>query len=155
MMNMEVKTTVAFLALACILARASSFRAPVPEVLLGLDPPFPGANQPCYDEERGGTQGFCEDRQCCEGEYFISNYCPSYAAQVKCCFSRNTCGLSCQGGGCGSNVKDLACKILALYEEGKIWLKPEHFNPSGNNPYDGAASLSNIKDTCYGNQAKR
>ena len=36
----------------------------------------------------------------------------------------------------------------------KIELKPEHFNSAGNNPYDGAASLSNIRDTCYGNQVK-
>merc|ERR1712130_246831 len=34
-------------------------------------------------------------------------------------------------------------------------VEPEHFNSAGNNPYDGAASLSNIRDTCYGNQAKR
>ena len=36
--------------------------------------------------------------------------------------------------------------------KGELWLKPEHFNSAGNNPYDGAASLSNIRDTCYGNQ---
>ena len=38
---------------------------------------------------------------------------------------------------------------------GDLWLKPEHFNSAGNNPYDGAASLSNIRDTCYGNQVIR
>ena len=47
------------------------------------------------------------------------------------------------------------CKILALYEERKIWLKPNHFNSLGNNPYDGASSLSNIRDTCYGRSVKR
>ena len=36
----------------------------------------------------------------------------------------------------------------------QIELKPEHFNSAGNNPYDGAASLSNIRDTCYGNQVQ-
>ena len=39
--------------------------------------------------------------------------------------------------------------------KGDLWLKPEHFNSAGNNPYDGAASLSNIRDTCYGNQVIR
>ncbi len=46
-------------------------------------------------------------------------------------------------------------QILSMYEEGRIWLKPDHFNSQGNNPYDGAASLSNIRDTCYGRMAKR
>ena len=36
----------------------------------------------------------------------------------------------------------------------QIELKPEHFNSAGNNPYDGAASLSNIRDTCYGNKVQ-
>ena len=56
---------------------------------------------------------------------------------------------------CGSGVKNAACRVLALYEAGQIWLKPDHFNSAGNNPYDGASSLSNIKDTCYGHRAKR
>ena len=42
--------------------------------------------------------------------------------------------------------------ILLAFFKGDLWLKPEHFNSAGNNPYDGAASLSNIRDTCYGNQ---
>ena len=74
--------------------------------------------------------------------------------QVKCCYSRNICDLECDDN-CGSKVQDLACEILAMYEANKIWLKPEHFNDLGNNPYDGASSLSNIRDTCYGRSAKR
>ena len=49
-------------------------------------------------------------------------------------------------------MKDLACKILVLHEEKKISLKADHFDARGNNPYDGAASLSQIRDTCYGNR---
>ena len=49
----------------------------------------------------------------------------------------------------------MACKIQALQTEGKIVLKPNHFNNLGNNPYDGAAALDNIKDTCAGKMAKR
>ena len=52
----------------------------------------------------------------------------------------------------------LHCLIILNYlmpfVSDKIELKPEHFNSAGNNPYDGAASLSNIRDTCYGNQVK-
>jgi hypothetical protein len=59
------------------------------------------------------------------------------------------------GGGCSAEAADLACKILDLQEAGKIWLKPEHFNPIGNDPYDGASALDNIKDTCEGKQVRR
>ena len=52
----------------------------------------------------------------------------------------------------------LHCRIILNYlmslVSDKIELKPEHFNSAGNNPYDGAASLSNIRDTCYGNQVQ-
>jgi hypothetical protein len=33
-------------------------------------------------------------------------------------------------------------------------LMSRHLNPKGNNPYDGASALSNIRDTCSGKQAK-
>jgi len=122
---------------------------------IDLDPPFPGADQPCYQEERQDVQGFCETESCCDYDFVISGLCPNYPANVKCCFSSNTCGKECRGGGCGSRAQELACSLLSLYESGDLWLKPEHFNSAGNNPYDGAASLSNIRDTCYGNQAKR
>ena len=46
----------------------------------------------------------------------------------------------------------MACKILVLHEEKKISLKADHFDALGNSPYDGAASLSQIRDTCYGNR---
>jgi hypothetical protein len=72
---------------------------------------------------------------------------------VRCCFSSNTCNSGT--GSCPTAAKNLACDILANYERGRIWLKPEHFNSAGNNPYDGASSLSNIQDMCYGKQAKR
>jgi len=42
-----------------------------------------------------------------------------------------------------------------MHEAGKIFLKGEHFDNRGNNPYDGASSLSNIRDTCNGYQVKR
>jgi hypothetical protein len=48
----------------------------------------------------------------------------------------------------------VACEVLGMHEKGQIVLKGEHFDPSGNNPYDGASSLSNIRDTCYGKHAK-
>ena len=51
-------------------------------------------------------------------------------------------------------MKELACKILAMYEEKKIGLKPDHFDSRGNSPYDGAAALSQIRDTCYGNKVQ-
>ena len=78
--------------------------------------------------------------------------------QVKCCFSWHTCSRAegCnENYSCNNNAESLACDILAMYENRQIWLKPEHFNSLGNNPYDGASSLSNIRDMCYGRQAKR
>lgn len=42
-----------------------------------------------------------------------------------------------------------------MHENRQIALKGEHFDDRGNNPYDGASVLSNIRDTCYGKQAKR
>ena len=74
--------------------------------------------------------------------------------QYKCCYSRNICATSCDYS-CGSYVQELACDILEMYEARQIWLKPEHFNSQGNNPYDGASSLSNIRDSCYGRAVKR
>eukprot|EP00095_Tigriopus_kingsejongensis_P009371 maker-scaffold732_size105256-snap-gene-0.15 protein:Tk09371 transcript:maker-scaffold732_size105256-snap-gene-0.15-mRNA-1 annotation:"hypothetical protein DAPPUDRAFT_226094" len=119
-----------------------------------LDPPFPGASQPCYDVETDGVQGFCEHTDCCAYDYYESGLCPNYPGQVKCCYSKNECAEACTGT-CNAESQQIACQILALYEQGQIWLKPEHFNAQGNNPYDGASSLSNIRDTCYGRQVKR
>jgi hypothetical protein len=42
-----------------------------------------------------------------------------------------------------------------MYEAGTVALKPDHFASAGNNPYDGASVLSNIRDTCFGKQVKR
>lgn len=135
------------------------------------DPYFPGGvpggNQPCYDTDVEGTQGWCEHTDCCQYDFYVSELCPNYPnqvrrrtcgkkrvslygchyTQVKCCYSTNECAAECTAP-CGHVVQDLACKILDLYENSKIWLKPEHFNDLGNDPYDGAASLSNIRDTC-------
>ena len=59
-------------------------------------------------------------------------------------------------GSCSDSVaKENACKLLDMYEAGTVSLKPDHFSPSGNNPYDGASVLSNIRDTCLGKQGKR
>ena len=52
-------------------------------------------------------------------------------------------------------VIDLACELLEMYEKRQIYLKPNHFNSLGNNPYDGASSLSEVRDTCYARMAKR
>ena len=60
-----------------------------------------------------------------------------------------------QEGACLAEVQTLACEILDMYEKGQIWLKPEHFDDRGNNPYDGAASLLNIRDSCIGVMGKR
>ena len=54
---------------------------------------------------------------------------------------------------CFRDLESVFCGVGTIYQ-GELWLKPEHFNSAGNNPYDGAASLSNIRDTCYGNQVK-
>ena len=127
-----------------------------------------GGNQPCYDTEQDGVtvgerpfltisrlllsvchflQGWCEHTACCAYDYYISDLCPNYPNNVKCCYSHNECAAECTNP-VSSTVQRLACDILDLYENGRIWLKPEHFNDQGNNPYDGAASLSNIRDTC-------
>lgn len=52
-------------------------------------------------------------------------------------------------------AKDYACRLLAMHERGEIRLKHNHFSADGNDPYDGASALSNVRDTCYGRQAKR
>ena len=76
-------------------------------VQVDLDPPFPGADQPCYQEvphnitkltltisqfklqcrhvlqERQDVQGFCETDSCCDYDFVISGLCPSYPANVK------------------------------------------------------------------------
>jgi len=59
------------------------------------------------------------------------------------------------GGGCSAEAQKAACNIWQLQLEGKIWLKPDHFNPLGNDPYDGASAKDNIKDTCEGRQVRR
>ena len=59
------------------------------------------------------------------------------------------------GGGCSTDAINAACEIWNLQTAGKIWLKPDHFNPLGNDPYDGASARDNIKDTCEGKQARR
>ena len=116
-----------------------------------------------------GVTGFCEVTSCCEGNKVVAKKCMDYPANTKvtvtvdyrficffqCCFSSNKCAAACKGGGCGANVKELACKILAMYEEKKIGLKPDHFDSRGNSPYDGAAALSQIRDTCYGNKVSK
>ncbi|CAG0887671.1 unnamed protein product [Darwinula stevensoni] len=57
---------------------------------------------------------------------------------------------------CSDSVaRDYACRLMVMYEAGRIFLKPNHFNELGNDPYDGASSLSNILDTCQGKQVKR
>lgn len=63
--------------------------------------------------------------------------------------------VSTLAGTCSATVQSLACEILGMHEKGQIKLKGEHFDDRGNNPYDGASSLSNIRDTCYGKQVKR
>ncbi|KAK2715403.1 hypothetical protein QYM36_010126 [Artemia franciscana] len=116
---------------------------------------FPGGDQPCYTTPSSGKDGgVCLQSDCCEGGLYISNLCPDYASNVRCCYSSNKCTASC--GTCSDSVaKDYACKLLALVEQRKITLKHDHFNSLGNNPYDGASALSNVRDTCYGGQGKR
>ena len=63
-------------------------------------------------------------------------------------------GVPC-GGGCSTEAINAACEIWKLHTEGKIYLKPDHFNPLGNDPYDGASARDNIKDTCEGKQVRR
>lgn len=77
-----------------------------------------------------------------------SGYCPTQASNVRCCVvSSDTCD---------DNVaKEYACKLLSMHNQNKVFLKPNHFNSKGNNPYDGAAVLDNIKDTCNGLAVKR
>jgi len=115
---------------------------------------FPGGDQPCYTTASSGLDGgVCMQKDCCSGSLYISNLCPDYGANIKCCYSSNTCTASC--GTCDSTVASLACEILAMQETGKISLKQEHFSAAGNSPADGATAMDNIRDTCYGKQAKR
>jgi len=117
--------------------------------------PFPGGNQTCYVSPNHGRQhGECLQSDCCQGGLWTSGLCENYAGTVRCCYSSNQCTTQC--GTCSDAVaKDLACQILAMHERSEIWLKHEHFSADGNNPYDGASALSNIRDTCYGRQVKR
>ena len=63
---------------------------------------------------------------------------------------------TCANGQCSDSVaKALACDILAMSDAGQIWLKPDHFDPLGNSPPDGASAYDNIRDTCDGCVAKR
>ncbi len=113
----------------------------------------------------------CSIQDCCAGATYISNLCPDYQANVKCCYSYNSCNSNgkmhlysfkeinienkCNcvlAVACSSQA--VACEVLGMHEKGQINLKGEHFDPSGNNPYDGASALSNIRDTCYGKHAK-
>ncbi len=123
-----------------------------------LPPEYPD-NEPCFDTTLDGTQGWCEHTDCCEYDYYVSDACPHYPEQVKCCYSRNACSVT-EGcaveDACLDEVQSLACEILDMYEQNQIWLKPEHFDDRGNEPeYDGASSLSNIRDSCLGLYAKR
>ncbi|TRY71949.1 hypothetical protein TCAL_03932 [Tigriopus californicus] len=120
-----------------------------------LQPPFLGASQPCYETEQDGVQGWCEHKGCCAGGNFVSGLCPNYPDQVGCCYSSNECGAECTETCTDDGHQDLACELLAKYEAGQLFLKPDHFSPNGNDPYDGASPLSEIRDTCYGRQAKR
>ncbi|OXA43136.1 uncharacterized protein LOC110858989 isoform X2 [Folsomia candida] len=117
--------------------------------------PFPGGIQSCYNTPSNGQPyGECLQDDCCEGGVAISNLCPNYANNIRCCFSRNRCTTGC--GACYDvEAKDYACRILAMHERGEIRLKSDHFSADGNNPYDGASALSNVRDTCYGRQVKR
>jgi hypothetical protein len=66
-------------------------------------------------------------------------------------FITDGCPITCLD----AEAKALACDIEALQKVGKIYLKPDHFNALGNDPYDGASALDNIKDACIGNTVKR
>lgn len=115
---------------------------------------FPGGDQPCYTTPSNGKDGgICLQTDCCEGSLYISNLCPAYQANVRCCYSSNKCNTGT--GTSTGTVQSTACEILSMHEKKQIALKGEHFNSLGNNPYDGASALSNIRDTCYGKQAKR
>jgi len=79
----------------------------------------------------------------------LCEQCPVLLLQNSC---RNVCGTVT----CNDPVaKDYACRLLAMQERGEIRMKENHFSADGNNPYDGASALSNIRDTCYGRQVKR
>ncbi|KAK4018124.1 Uncharacterized protein APZ42_034120 [Daphnia magna] len=108
-------------------------------------------NEPCYSNPSNGKDGgICLQTDCCAGATYISNLCPDYQNNVKCCYSYNSCNTNAVA--CAS--QSAACEVLGMHEKGQINLKGEHFDPSGNNPYDGASALSNIRDTCYGKHAK-
>ena len=77
--------------------------------------------------------------------------------QWKCCYSRSLPSVQdgCNWDACSARQRQAACSIIELYETNRIYLKPNHFNSLGNNPYDGASSLSEIRDMCYGKEAHR
>lgn len=116
---------------------------------------FPGGTQACYTTPSNGKAGgVCLHVDCCANALYTSNLCASYPNDFKCCYSSNKCGSSC--GTCSDSVaKNNACNLLANYEKGRVWLHDIHYDPSGNDPYDGASALDNIRDTCEGRQAKR
>ncbi len=123
--------------------------------------PYPpwGGEETCYSTPSSGENcGFCEATDCCEGGLYISGICEDYPGAWRCCYSRPQCS---RNDGCNTwytctaAQKNLACQIMDLYENNMINLKPDHFNSQGNNPYDGASALSEIRDMCYGIQAKR
>ncbi|CAG0887672.1 unnamed protein product [Darwinula stevensoni] len=113
-----------------------------------------GAGDECWYLILEGTYGQCMQEDCCAHEFWLSGKCPSYGGDWRCCFSHNQCAQEC--GSCSDSVaKEYACKLMVMHETERIFLKPNHFNELGNDPYDGAAVLSNIRDTCLGRQAKR
>lgn len=108
---------------------------------------------PCGDDviqesACSGSGGTCTCN--CKSGVTASGKCPTQPADIKCCIPQTPCG-----GGCSTEAINAACEIWKLQTSGKIWLKPDHFNPLGNDPYDGASARDNIKDTCEGKQVRR
>ncbi len=100
----------------------------------------------------GGTCRFTSTSCPISGGGFVSGRCPDQPFNVKCCAPPPSSG---GGSQCGSSAKSAACEIMTLRAQGRIWLKPDHFDSRGNSPYDGAAVLDNVRDTCQGKKAKR
>ncbi len=95
----------------------------------------------------GGTCRFTSTSCPISGGGFVSGRCPDQPFNVKCCAPPPS-----SGGQCGSAAQS---EIMTLRAQGRIWLKPDHFDSRGNSPYDGAAVLDNVRDTCQGKKAKR
>ena len=58
---------------------------------------------------------------------------------------------------CDSDLtaRRMACILLSLSESKFITLKADHYDKVGNDPYDRASALDNIKDICNGSPARR